>query len=126
MSAGAHAAACTQTHAHSRHTLRTALRSQAENRGKRGKGKGIKQGEVKRGPFLAWSVGVIGWIWAEPEGVLSWEGEGGKGSDSLLEVTGHLASPLFFFSQAEITPWVTLVPVTVKSPGAPNDFSSLL
>lgn len=51
---------------------------------------------------------------------------GGDCVDSLLKVTGHLASLLFFFFQAEITPRVSLVPVTVKSPGAPNDFSSLL
>lgn len=51
---------------------------------------------------------------------------GGDRSDSLIEVTGRLASPLSFLSQAEITPRVSLVPVTVKSPGAPNDSSSLL
>lgn len=69
---------------------------------------------------------MIGWTRAEPEGLYPGRGEGGDRSDGLLEVTGHLASPLFFFSQAEITPRVSLVPVTVKSPGAPNDFSSLL
>lgn len=69
---------------------------------------------------------MIGWMLAEPEGLYPGRGEGGHRSDGLLEVTGHLASPLFFFSQAEITPRVSLVPVTVKSPGAPNDFSSLL
>lgn len=69
---------------------------------------------------------MIGWMRAEPEGLYPGRGEEGDHSDSLLKVTGHLANPLFFFSQAEITPRVSLVPVTVKSPGAPNDFSSLL
>lgn len=109
------------------HTLWAVFRSPAENRGKkRGNRKGRKLGEAERRPSLAHWVGVIGWTRAEPEGLYPGRGEGGDRSDGLLEVTGHLASPLFFFSQAEITPRVSLVPVTVKSPGAPNDFSSLL
>lgn len=39
-----------------------------------------------------------------------------------LEVTGHLANPLlFFFTQTEITPQASSVPVAVKSPDVSND-----
>lgn len=118
-----HTLVITVTHTH---TLGSFPITSGEQRKKRGNRKGRKLGEAERRPSLAHWVGVIGWTRAEPEGLYPGRGEGGDRSDGLLEVTGHLASPLFFFSQAEITPRVSLVPVTVKSPGAPNDFSSLL
>lgn len=51
--------------------------------------------------------------------------EGRERSHCLLEVRGQRASPLFL-AQAARAPGVSSVPGTVKSPGAPNDFSSLL
>lgn len=57
-----------------------------------------------------WWLGVIALdAGLSPRGLFI--GRGGKWSDSLPEVTGHVASQLFFFfSHAEITPMVSLAP----------------